>query len=780
MRRILPIVPLFALFGCPYTYTSDDAGNGAWVEQVVPAVLGRKPINALESQVLVDIADQDGRAAVVRLLTSLPEFDYYWSSVLADGMQLQRTGVIADAAYCWNNYSLYASPGAASPVLADGVATQVSATTAIPTITGSFTQADVLRSAIAADDLFAPWRARAMEMTNTGYVWWGPAKDVYLSAYTNRTPLCLQCHTSNGSSSEISSIPVDIDGSTFPGGYWTAENVHYAFGETLTTRSSAFGTMNLTCGAYWNNAEVDPYTGAGNEIAGIGLTQQTCAAWNDVGNACESFDTLDLDAALINGKLSLSSGDLSSGLTSVQAVDTGFSHSAVAGDKGLAMALALQVTEVVINELEGHGLTELHGHPRVDDQRSYLQGNAWLLVASNWSLRTVVSSAVLRGTFNMRPPSQAVAPYPFPMFFNSWAKDDALDDDFDSVNGQGDIVHRYSVPALFRSVHHALGWTAPQIFPSTSYPSASLQRSIGRYESYEETGFPDVTFQSLLTWEENVGTCRNPSTGDDWIDEVMYEINDDYLDLVYDYSLEDVLIALKDRLIQEPSIEDGWIVVDHDDEIAAKALQDTGMDWDDPTTVQEWAEREADQDDLREAQRGKARLAAAALEARMARFEAAGSEGSRPRDWREEFDDYAEGTRDQEWMTTWRRMRDSATHEEAASALDRYALQLHWWVGPVYQTEADKLEDYFGVSMGYPAALVPDLEDKLRGFCGTLLTTPQFMLGGVRRTQTVADPIPELLVCLPSQADWCDEHDLCTLYNTFLTANGDAVLTCPP
>jgi hypothetical protein len=781
--RTASILVLLGLVGCPYTYTANDAGNGAWVEQVVPAVLGRKPINALESQVLVYIADQEGRGAVLDVLMSLPEFDAYWSLVLADAMKVQRSGVLQQTSTCWNNYSMYPSAGVANATLADGLSTQVSATSAPAGVTSTFSNADTLRSAIAADDLFAPYRAQLISLGFVGAVWSGPARDVFLSAYTNRTPLCIQCHTSTSSSSEISSIPLDIDGNLFPGGYWAADNVHFGFAEDGFATGTAFGFMHTNCGRIDTTAEVDPGLGSGTAFAGISLTQFACT--DGAGNDCESYDILDLDAAMMDGMGLLPTSDLGTGLTTTQAEDYSFSHPAVGGTEGFALALALTVTEAVVKEVEGHGLTLPHGQPRVDEQRSYLQGYTSQLVASDWSLRTVLKTLVHAGTFNMRPPSQSPSIYPFPMFFTGWAADPAADDTFDNVNGQGDLAHRYSIPTLFRSVHHALGWAAPKVFATSAYPSHDLQRTLGRYESYEETGFDAVTYQSLLAWEVGVGTCQAPTSAADWIDRVMMVVNADSADSVYDYSLQDVIVALKDRLIQEPDVDDGMLEAAPDDvELADLGVgDDGGIDWESDDEVGLWAKQEAARAEERATQRTRARAVTAVFETRMETLDARAPRDTSARAddaWLDEFDFFADALGDATWTRTWGTARDTVTEGTAAALLDDYGVTTRLWGLPHLSSEANKLADYFGTSMGYPAVLVPDLEDKLRGYCGTLLTTPQFMLGGMRRYQPAADPVPELLVCLPAQADYCDEGSLCTLYNGYLTAHGHGTLACPP
>jgi hypothetical protein len=60
-------------------------------------------------------------------------------------------------------------------------------------------------------------------------------------------------------------------------------------------------------------------------------------------------------------------------------------------------------------------------------------------------------------------------------------------------------------------------------------------------------------------------------------------------------------------------------------------------------------------------------------------------------------------------------------------------------------TERTALEALFGVALSSPAANVPQLESKLRSYCGVLLETPQFMLAGI--APMALGPAPRLRVC---------------------------------
>src|SRR5262249_27847657 len=68
----------------------DDAGDQAWVRQVVPIVLGRKVKGAVEVKLLTDLIQLTDRPTVLRGLMQQPEFNEHWSEVLVDSMRIDR------------------------------------------------------------------------------------------------------------------------------------------------------------------------------------------------------------------------------------------------------------------------------------------------------------------------------------------------------------------------------------------------------------------------------------------------------------------------------------------------------------------------------------------------------------------------------------------------------------------------------------------------------------------------------------------------------------------
>lgn len=173
---------------------ADDNDNISFVRQIVPKLLGRKPKGVEEVEVLADIAQLQGREAVVRLLMEQPEFVSHWTDVLVDDLGLQREGFRAQPTACFGN-PLRAGPTAA---LANFVAGNPT-TAAAPG--GAFNMIDVIQSAIVADDLSAIYRAYPVPLANnpgldTDFQRPTSVGDAFNHVYLNHQLACLQCHNS--------------------------------------------------------------------------------------------------------------------------------------------------------------------------------------------------------------------------------------------------------------------------------------------------------------------------------------------------------------------------------------------------------------------------------------------------------------------------------------------------------------------------------------------------------------------------------------------------------
>jgi hypothetical protein len=134
---------------------------------------------------------------------------------------------------------------------------------------------------------------------------------------------------------------------------------------------------------------------------------------------------------------------------------------------------------------------------------------------------------------------------------------------------------------------------------------------------------------------------------------------------------------------------------------------------------------------------------------------------------------------------------DAAHPGQPASLEDLIRTMKSWLLGsaaiqnPAPRGEAATLRNYFGVSLGTPAASIhtSELQSKLRGLCGVFVRSPQFLLAGIADTDL--GPRPRLRVC---NGGPCTYQELCEAYrsaierqNWLLTCRPDAVtLVRPP
>lgn len=108
--RLLALTPLFSLFSC--ATTAADAQDHAFVARAILATQGRAPLGDAEVQALEDIignapTQADGRREVVDKLMRTEAFVDYWSRVLADHLEPDRTGTDYARSECWDYPLLY-------------------------------------------------------------------------------------------------------------------------------------------------------------------------------------------------------------------------------------------------------------------------------------------------------------------------------------------------------------------------------------------------------------------------------------------------------------------------------------------------------------------------------------------------------------------------------------------------------------------------------------------------------------------------------------------------
>lgn len=188
MNRVRTLSLLLLLPAC----VVEDAGDEAFVQRVIPAVLGRKARGAYEIQALTNIAADPsyGREAVVDVLMEQPEFQDYWTWVLADTLRMRRVGDLGQSADCWEQ-------GLLDPSELEPLGIHLQDANVDEAFSSTWNLNDALRASLVVDDLSVAWRAYLPAMT------WpmvsgekSKVADQFREVFLGRDPGCIACHSS--------------------------------------------------------------------------------------------------------------------------------------------------------------------------------------------------------------------------------------------------------------------------------------------------------------------------------------------------------------------------------------------------------------------------------------------------------------------------------------------------------------------------------------------------------------------------------------------------------
>lgn len=246
------------------------------------------------------------------------------------------------------------------------------------------------------------------------------------------------------------------------------------------------------------------------------------------------------------------------------------------GAHALASLLASTIVDNVTEEVMGSPIVIDHGYARNEIQADAMN-HLTSVFMQRWSLKDLVKELVLHEAFNRRAPADSQQVNDLPMLANPWAEADPNEPvgvDGANANSPGDFVHRYSVPNLLHSLHHAIGWAEPDLGMAlpNHWGGHGWQRDVGRYESSAQRGVDDVDLAGFLAWERGIDACvkpdRMPKRGlqlhpgaDPDNDGLVFAGEwDDYIDLLVaqatatQSTIEATVLALKDRMLADPSI----------------------------------------------------------------------------------------------------------------------------------------------------------------------------------------------------------------------------------
>lgn len=478
-----------------------DAGEEAWVERTFELVLGRKVHGAAEITRWATVSREHGREAVVRALTRSPEYVDHWSDWLNDALAVARTGDRSNGA-CYANPTLTTDRGELAIWL------QTAAADGAP-FAASFNMADVIHSALWADDLSAAYRvnlfarmATPVQGANVGPRGLEEARrkgfgEGFQHTYLNRDLVCLSCHNSEFATTDSNDPATDrhwpipglfekaVLGNSFGIDEGEAFQV-FRYNDLMQTPDSTespFG-MSTACGRF------TPADGFGEDYLGhegyfIEAFGDTGSVWNIEAYLAEGVDNV---AAL--------------GLQ-VDADGT------IAGPEAFAYLVGENIAGQVWKEATGERLTIANYFPRNQAQRDRLKSLTDTFVEHRFSLVELLVAVATDPYYNAGAPTTCDAdPYGMAPVVNPWATNEQ--EPHRRNNGPGDFVHRHGARTLVHSVHDSLGWNQPAAFLSEDDPTQRVELALGAFMRDSQPGFTGTDFQGVLAFEAAYGACETP------------------------------------------------------------------------------------------------------------------------------------------------------------------------------------------------------------------------------------------------------------------------------
>jgi len=572
-------------------YDQCDGDPASFVRQSFLSLVGRRPRSQAEVDVYVDLyaaasdAGADPKDAVARAIMTSPEFEGRWIDTLMDALQVQRLDRQNEES-CWGTAKRSPDSGGLATSVRDHAARDGGDGM------GEWSMLDLARSSLALDDVTPLYRAQLFSMlshpidaanvddTEAELARRADFGTTFDAAYLHRDIVCLGCHTSSHSVTDsddplrdrhwpVAGNPEAAVFGVIDTG--TPDRAHGALrvaGFRLALRDGGIRPWGWTtgCGGFAPTpssdvAPVDTYLGS---VRGTDAT------------------AYDLEQALARGFASLRGGN----------VPVGGAATISDPDTALAWLVTLKITEDVFERATGTSLTIANYFPRNADSSDVLYNLAVRLATSGYSLRALLAAIVSTELYN-RAPAEAgcgTTPYNYPAVFDPWVISDSSAER--RKNSPGDAITAVDARTLMSAVQGALEWADPPAasrFPTyggvdcelscaeldrscsffndsccAAYDAACVmmgaepaieapfQRAIGAFLRNSEAGFRSLDFQARLAWEDRYGTCTKPR----WV-------NADFIDAVIgaaasgDATVRDVVAAIKDRLIGEPTIAAG-------------------------------------------------------------------------------------------------------------------------------------------------------------------------------------------------------------------------------
>jgi len=579
----------------PTAYTECDSDTATWVRNAYLAIVGHRPHSQGEVEVYVQLHDQlavqaeeegegttiDPKASVARAMMQEPAYAPRWTSHFTDALRVPRIDD-QDMSSCYGD-----SAGTPSRQLAEYV--RDNAATALSPPGGRWTMLDLVQGALELDDVTPIYRGHLFALVNFPI----PAANVppieaelarredfggvFDSAYLNRDIVCLGCH--NSSASVTDSVDPAVDrhwpmAGLFEEAIYGAPNgvaperAHAAFrfdgfaATTFDMGSRRPWGWDDGCGSFYSNPGADPagVDGKFGDLTGGSLT------------------VYDLDESLKSGLDALRGG----------ALDRGGDGTIADPDHAFAYLVSAAIVEGVWREVIGSSLTIANYFPRNEAARDLLQGLTDRFIASGYSLQDLLIAIVETDFFSRQLPEAGCgdSAYTYPNVFDPWVISDSVE--ARRLNGPGDAIAAISSRTLMRTAYEALEWPVPdkldfpggsdggfcnglscvdlddacnQGFCCDTYEDQCVgggggddevpfQTGVGAFLKNGERGFRGLDFQARLVWEDRFGACINSGAAGDFVDDLVAPAQADA-----DATVEDVVEALKDRLIGHPGVD---------------------------------------------------------------------------------------------------------------------------------------------------------------------------------------------------------------------------------
>jgi len=538
-------------------WSACQASEQAWVRRAFLALTGRRAWGQAEVNAYEDLARGElpqgltgqsarpevfarfgatlspGRRRVATALMLTDDYRLRWSDFLMDALHVVRIEDKSQKA-CYGDPSPSAfDDGSLAAWVKGHQATDVPSSHP-----ARFTMHDLLSSALVSDDLSVVYRAHlfammARPMFGANLDATGRERSrrqdfggIFDAVYIHRDLVCLGCHNSETSKT--------YDADPRKNRAWPVPGLF---------ERALFGTSNGH-----SMLRVDGVVNEEDGTAPYGWDERSCGGFaRPTADPLLHVDTYfaslrgdhasiwDLEAALHRGVDGLAAHGL-------RVEPDG---SITDPDEAFAYLVAENIVDKVWSEIMGSGLTIANYFPRNSVERDTLKALTDDLIASHFSLRTLLSDILAHPAFNLLPPSAGCGgkPYAFPNLASPWTVSDQ--DPGKRGNSLGDALSPISARPLARSLHRAMEWP-----PLPEYPApATFEQSLGFFLKDADSGTRGLGFQGRLAWETMYGACA-PQSPHDFVARVVDAAAGDQAATV-----ADAVIALKDRLLGDPHLD---------------------------------------------------------------------------------------------------------------------------------------------------------------------------------------------------------------------------------